>query len=413
VAVDEPEAAVVGASGSYTFSSLDLSLTPGQFTDPLTDPGWQETESNPSKFVTQAYWLLSDVPNPTSSQFLWQVGFQGGRPGEPGIYLVANPGSHNPTFLSCAVSAIADENTGTYSVSFNPACIGTPKTLYWAAFMQYDTDPEASSVSTEIADSAPEGFPLPELIPSGYWLFARDGGVFEEGGLPFLGSLGNIRLNAPIVAGAAVPNDADGYWMVGSDGGVFQFGNAHLYGSLGSIKLNKPIVAMMPTADGQGYWLVASDGGVFEFGNAHFYGSLGSIKLNQPIVGAAAMPNDQGYWLFAADGGVFEFGNAGFYGSLGNVRLNEPIVGGAADASGNGYWMAGADGGLFEFGGAQFLGSAAGVQPSPVSDIVAASPAGYRMVAQSGQVMAYGSQWVGEPYPAHLNQPIVAMGSMG
>ncbi len=37
----------------------------------------------------------------------------------------------------------------------------------------------------------------------GYWLIATDGGVFSYGDAKFLGSTGGIKLNAPIVGGAA------------------------------------------------------------------------------------------------------------------------------------------------------------------------------------------------------------------
>jgi hypothetical protein len=76
---------------------------------------------------------------------------------------------------------------------------------------------------------------------------------------------------------------------VASDGGIFSFptdGGPPFLGSTGSIKLNKPIVGM--TAVGGGYYLSGSDGGVFAFptsGGPPFLGSTGSIKLNQPIVG--------------------------------------------------------------------------------------------------------------------------------
>jgi hypothetical protein len=32
----------------------------------------------------------------------------------------------------------------------------------------------------------------------GYWLAAADGGVFTFGAIPFLGSVGGTRLNAPV-----------------------------------------------------------------------------------------------------------------------------------------------------------------------------------------------------------------------
>ena len=171
----------------------------------------------------------------------------------------------------------------------------------------------------------------------GLAVFAADGGVFNpvttasgpltDGDGVFCGSTGAMHLNQPIVGGADVPG-AYGYWMVARDGGIFSFGDAHFYGSTGAIHLNQPdrrhgarrrrrrllagrvrrwhlqlrrrrtstarpaaststspIVGMAATPDGGGYWLVAADGGIFSFGDAHFYGSTGAVHLNQPIVG--------------------------------------------------------------------------------------------------------------------------------
>jgi hypothetical protein len=64
-----------------------------------------------------------------------------------------------------------------------------------------------------------------------------------------------------------------GYWICGSDGGVFTYGDAGFYGSLGDVKLAAPIVGMTATPSGHGYWLLGSDGGVFTFGDAGFYGA--------------------------------------------------------------------------------------------------------------------------------------------
>ncbi len=150
----------------------------------------------------------------------------------------------------------------------------------------------------------------------GYWLVASDGGVFDYGASPFLGSAGAIHLNKPIVGMASTP-DGGGYWLVASDGGVFAYGDAQFFGSTGNITLNKPIVGMAPTPDGYGYWLVASDGGIFAFGDAQFFGSMGGHPLNKPIVGMAATADGNGYWLVASDGGIFAFGDAHFYGSAG------------------------------------------------------------------------------------------------
>jgi Cu/Zn superoxide dismutase len=163
----------------------------------------------------------------------------------------------------------------------------------------------------------------------GYWLAARDGGIFAFGDAEFFGSMGATRLNQPIVGMAATPS-GQGYWLVARDGGIFAFGDADFFGSTGNIRLNQPIVGMAATPSGLGYWLVAADGGIFAFGDARFHGSTGDIRLNQPIVSMAATPSGGGYFLFAADGGVFTFGDANFEGSTGAIRLNQPMTAGNA-----------------------------------------------------------------------------------
>jgi hypothetical protein len=171
--------------------------------------------------------------------------------------------------------------------------------------------------------------PPPSATAHGYWMVAKDGGIFTFG-VPYYGSTGGLRLNQPIV-GMARTNDGGGYWLVAADGGIFPFGDArwHSYGSTGNIRLNKPIVGMAPTLSGNGYWLVASDGGIFPFGDAryHSYGSTGNIRLAQPIVAMSATADGNGYWLVATDGGVFPFGDAASKGSMGGIRLNQPVDG--------------------------------------------------------------------------------------
>ena len=71
-------------------------------------------------------------------------------------------------------------------------------------------------------------------------------------GAPFIGSMGGLALNVPIVGRAIMPA-GDGYDLVASDGGIFNFGSAQFYGSMGGVHLNKPIVGMAITADGGGY----------------------------------------------------------------------------------------------------------------------------------------------------------------
>ena len=72
----------------------------------------------------------------------------------------------------------------------------------------------------------------------------------------FFGSTGAIRLNQPIV-GMAPTKTGNGYWLVARDGGIFCFGDARFFGSTGAIRLNQPIVAMCVTPTGNGYWLLA------------------------------------------------------------------------------------------------------------------------------------------------------------
>ena len=112
-----------------------------------------------------------------------------------------------------------------------------------------------------------------------------DGGVFAYGpGGAFYGSMGGHPLNQPVV-GIAVDPATGGYWLVARDGGVFSF-NAPFFGSMGGTPLNKSIVGIAAAPGGNGYYLVAADGGVFAFGpGATFQGSTGSLRLVQPVVG--------------------------------------------------------------------------------------------------------------------------------
>jgi hypothetical protein len=117
--------------------------------------------------------------------------------------------------------------------------------------------------------------------------------VYAFGSAPYLGA-NHSPLAADIVGMSATPT-GNGYWLVARDGGIFTFGDAHFYGSTGALHLDQPVVGMAATRNGRGYWLVARDGGIFAFGNAHFYGSTGAIRLNQPVVGMAATATGKGY----------------------------------------------------------------------------------------------------------------------
>ncbi|MDA8117771.1 MAG: hypothetical protein M0000_10430 [Actinomycetota bacterium] len=189
-----------------------------------------------------------------------------------------------------------------------------------------------------------------QLPASGYvftWNQELSDFLTSSGNAAFYGSMSGYQLNQPVVGMASTPN-GQGYWLVAKDGGIFSFGNAAFYGSMGGTKLNQPIVGMASDPATGGYWMVAADGGVFSF-NAPFFGSMGGTKLNQPVVGMASTPNGQGYWLVAKDGGIFTFGNAGFYGSTGAAQLPAPVVAIQRTPDGGGYWYAGSDGAVYAF----------------------------------------------------------------
>ena len=253
--------------------------------------------------------------------------------------------------------------------------------------------------------------PAPPRPParSGYWMVARDGGMFSFGNARYHGSTGGKHLNQPIV-GMARTRSGNGYWLVARDGGMFSFGDARFYGSTGGKHLNKPIVGMARTPSGNGYWLVASDGGLFTFGDARFHGSTGGRHLNLPIVGMAATPSGRGYWLVALDGGMFTFGDARFHGSTGGRHLHQFIVGMASTPSGHGYWLVGTRGSVYAFGDARYYGSTGG-QPL-LAPIVAMAPTpsghGYWLVGQNGDVFSFGdARFLGSAGGQALNQPIV------
>jgi hypothetical protein len=254
-----------------------------------------------------------------------------------------------------------------------------------------------------------EQMSFPPASSQGIVLAGRDGGVFNYGTAPFLGSLGGRHLNAPIVGVASTPDGA-GYWLVGSDGGVFAYGDARFYGSMGGQHLAAPVVGMAATPDGRGYWLVGSDGGVFAFGDARFGGSMGGRLLRAPVVGMTSSGNG-GYWLVAADGGVFSFGGAVFEGSAGGQTLARPVTGMAGTPDGAGYWLVAADGGLFSYGDAVYFGSVPGQgitgQPAVVGVCPTPTGAGYWLVGTDGAVYTYGdATFLGAPDGRALAAPV-------
>jgi hypothetical protein len=242
----------------------------------------------------------------------------------------------------------------------------------------------------------------------GYYLMAKDGGVFTYGSAKFFGSTGNLRLNQPVFGGATTKS-GNGYWLVAYDGGIFSFGDAKFFGSTGGMRLNQPIAGMSRTASGNGYWLVARDGGIFSFGDAKFFGSTGGTKLSSPVIGMITTQSGNGYWIVTANAQVFAFGdaaryNAGGFGTivggvdtgdgyrlvntLGDVYtvtsagpssysapsgLRSKVVGVANDPDSTGFWEATADGSVVPTGGSSsYCGSASNLRLNqPIVNIIA------------------------------------------
>ena len=216
------------------------------------------------------------------------------------------------------------------------------------------------------------------------------------------GSMKGKPLAQPIV-GMAATRTGRGYWLVARDGGIFSFGDAAFHGSTGAIRLNQPIVGMAATPSGGGYWFVAADGGVFSFGDAPFRGSTGNLRLTKPIVAMASSPSGNGYWLVAADGGVFSFGDARFHGSAAGTGMR--AVGLQPSPTGNGYWIAGADGRVAAFGDARPLPATAAQRGTAFAATKTGS--GYWLATTDGTVQAVGD--AGRFGPADTNAPVVGM----
>jgi hypothetical protein len=220
----------------------------------------------------------------------------------------------------------------------------------------------------------------------GYWLVARDGGVFTYGDATFSGSLGGKGVND--IVGIATDSAGTGYWLVGSDGGVFTFGTAAFGGSLPGMGITvSNIVGIAANPAGPGYWLAGKDGTVYALGGAPAATSAGPGVSN--VVGIAANPSGKGYWLVGSDGGVFALDGAPFDGSLPSKGVSvSNIVGVAANPQGNGYWLVGSDGGIFTLGSSNYYASnALHFSSSPIVGMTS-SPGvfGYWMIAGDGEV---------------------------
>lgn len=200
---------------------------------------------------------------------------------DPTYLWFAEPGAPTPS-KACVLW-----QTGTAQI---PGIENPTDTDVWCGTSAQMQDLFGGQVDPTISD-----YPLVALLPSvtgkGYLAVAQDGGTFNFGDQPWLGSCytlgltglaGARPLDAPIVA-AAITSTGKGYWLVGADGGVFNFGDAPFFGSCytlnftglhGTKPLPKPVCSIAKLPDDLGYWLLAQDGTIFNFGAAQLLSKL-------------------------------------------------------------------------------------------------------------------------------------------
>ena len=193
--------------------------------------------------------------------------------------------------------------------------------------------------------------------------------------------MGSVRLNQPVFAMAPTPS-GKGYWLVARDGGIFSFGDARFYGSTGSIRLAQPIVGIESSPDGRGYRLVAKDGGVFDFGDARYYGSLPSANVHvSDVVGMATTPTGRGYWIAEASGAVGAFGDAPSFGGYSPLSY-DPVAAIATNPVAVGYRLVTQYGETIPFGhapaGTGITGAKAWYLPQLVCRSSLSTPADYQ-----------------------------------
>jgi hypothetical protein len=281
---------LIAATATDDGSNLTFTAQTVALNNPVDDPNWYND--------THIGWAIDPSFSGIPEYYAYfQLNPDGSYDG-----VLAYAASDTP--VSCTVTLSFNTTVG-YQAVVPIACIPGLTTFQWFAYSLYDTTPRLED------PNGADGFgkPLPDYRDNGGVVFA-----------PPIGPPSTTPVSLPSTTAA-------GYWLFARDGGVFAFGRAGFYGSEGGTRLNQPIVGGASTPDGQGYWLVAADGGVFSFGGAPFLGSTGALRLVEPIEGIAGTEDGQGYPMVASDGGIFDFGTAGFFGSEGGRPLNQPIVG--------------------------------------------------------------------------------------
>ncbi len=253
-----------------------------------------------------------------------------------------------------------------------------------------------SAIGRSSASDVPLDSPLVAITTAGeeHWILQANGSVVPSEGADHFGDALQFVLgpDQQAVDIAATP-EGTGYWVVTNDGGVFSFGNASFQGSLGDLLLDAEIVALVPTPTGEGYWLAAADGGIFAFGDADFLGSLGGLSLAAPIVDMVATPGGGGYWLAGKDGGVFTFGDAPYLGSAVSMEPSDwefDVVAMAATQDGLGYRLVASYSTDYRFGSLAHTTPRHYVQLGDIIDIAAADGPRVVVLGADGSTIEHG-----------------------
>ena len=261
---NDPRADITSATIAYEPGRIDLTATLARPTDPRTDPVWVEG--------AQVAWSF-DTDGDDDDNYVAALGA-----GPNLTVTVYDTGDGNYT-IRCTAPAVYSP-TG-YSVTLDPACIGSPARLWWAVGTMFDQDGQGA------VDSAPDH-----------------------------------SMAGPVTAGPSGAGGHSGYWMITNDGEVFAFGAARPLGGDAPSR-GRPRVDIEPTRTGNGYWILDTFGSVSVKGDAREYGdaalrpdSAGQLHKDERAAALSATPSGNGYWIFTDRGRVIPFGDAAFLGDM-------------------------------------------------------------------------------------------------
>ncbi len=272
---NEPRADAVSASADYQAGAIVFSVQTAQPVNPTGDAAWGDS------VVT---WFI-DTTGDKKFDFSVEYGVDGGN-----LYADVYNTGDNPI---CAGGGVPSVQGGNYVVTVNPQCFGKPTAFNWGGRMEFG--PTAGPVMDRFPDGDGNYFGVVRApgSPPGPTPTTRPGG---GGGTPVPPPTPTTTAPKPIEAAPVASNE--GFWLLAKDGGVFSFGTAKYFGSIGHLGGVKKVVSMAADPDGTGYWFVSDEGGIFAY-KAPFWGSTGDVRLTKPIVGMAADPvraRATGWW---------------------------------------------------------------------------------------------------------------------